>query len=384
MKIVIFQPMLKFYRVPLFVKLHELLTADGHELRLVFGSPWEEEKNRKDNAVLQRDYCYYEKSHWLFKNKIHIQYNSIKHIIWADLVITEQANKHAYNYLLVALSALKIKPFAYWGHGLNRQASTHSFSELIKKRLARQVDWWFAYTSSVAEYIQQLGFPKEHISLLNNSVDTMSFVEDMERITSQDLAAFRQCYLLAADAQIGLFCGNLNKEKQLDLLLESALLIKENNPRFRLLIGGDGQDRARVEAFVTQHPFAVYLGPLYAERKCMAFKCADVLLNPGLVGLGILDGFAAGLPLLTTLQTGHGPEIDYLAPGHNGMYSAATPADYAGLVISTLSSPEELVRLKTQAQASSMQFSIENMAHNFSDGINRFAAYIQDKKTTHG
>ena len=117
MKIVIFQPMLKFYRAPLFEKLHHLLLENGHELRVVLGTPWEEELKRNDNVVIEKDYFFYEKSRWFFNSKCHILQKSVSHVLWADIVITEQANRHLHNYLLILLSFLGIKRFAYWGHG---------------------------------------------------------------------------------------------------------------------------------------------------------------------------------------------------------------------------------------------------------------------------
>jgi len=377
MKIVIFQPMLKSYRVPLFAKLHECLTANGHELRVVFGMPVGDELLRKDNAVVVTDFHFFEKSRWFFCNKLHVLPGVIGHIMWADIVITEQANKHFHNYLLILLSLLRLKPFAYWGHGLNRQGNPRSISEYLKKQLAVHVDWWFAYTDVVASYLETIGYSKQRISILNNSIDTKEFKRNLGNLTTQALAEFKQQHAIPEHAQIGLFCGSLHKDKNIGFLLESAALIKQANPDFILLIGGGGEDKSLVDRFVSQCDYVIYLGRLDGDKKGLAFKCADVVLNPCMVGLAILDAFSASLPLIATNQSAHSPEIDYLRSGYNGMISDYTVESYAETVISILASASKLKTMSENALLSSELYSIENMVSNFAGGLENFISYLK-------
>ena len=53
-------------------------------------------------------------------------------------------------------------------------------------------------------------------------------------------------------------------------------------------------------------------------------------LLPGAVGLGVLDSFAFDVPLVTVDLPYHGPEIDYVRDGENGVkLPAQTDADGA-------------------------------------------------------
>ena len=377
MKIVIFQPMLKSYRAPLFAKLHECLTANGHELRIVFGMPVGKELLRKDNVIIATEYHFFQKSRWFFDNKLHVLQGVIGHIRWADIVITEQANKHLHNYLLILLSLIKFKPLAYWGHGFNRQGNPHSFSEYLKKQLAVRVDWWFAYTGVVANYLEGLGFNKSHISILNNSIDTADFKRKLDALTPQAVAAFKSRYAIPEQAQIGLFCGSLHKDKNIVFLLESAALIKQANPNFILLIGGEGEERQLVERCVNECDYIIYTGRLEGEQKSLAFKCAAVVLNPCMVGLAILDAFSASLPLIATNQSAHSPEIAYLRSGYNGMISEFNLESYAEMVISLLASPQQLKTLGENARLSSENYSIENMVSNFAVGLENFISFLK-------
>jgi L-malate glycosyltransferase len=372
MKIVIFQPMLKFYRVPMFEQLHSKLVANGHEIRIVFGTPWKEEAQRGDNVVVQNNYCFFEKSHWFFNNKIHFMGAAIKHILWADFVITEQANKHIHNYILVLLSFLKMKPFAYWGHGENRQGDSKSFKEIFKKMLAIRTDWWFAYTEGVANYLIDLGFNKDTITILNNSVDTNAFRQSVESLNHSEISLFKHQYNLADNTDIGLFCGSLYKGKQIEFLMEAAIIIKRQHPNFVLLIGGSGQDKNLVETYSANYDFIIYLGTLHGKAKSLAFRCSSLFLCPGPLGLAILDAFSASLPVFTTFNKAHGPEIDYLRSGYNGLICHADIKIYTDLVISALSDLRSLEEMQKNALETSREYSVENMVDCFVKGIQSF------------
>ncbi|MGD0959415.1 MAG: glycosyltransferase family 4 protein [Methylomonas sp.] len=374
MKIVIFQPMLKVYRLALFEKLNHILSASNHELRVVVGTPWKEELLRHDNACIETDYYFFEDSYWLFKNKVHILKDVLKHIYWADIVITEQANKHMHNYFLLTLSHLQIKPFAYWGHGANRLINPNSIREKFKRRLAIKCDWWFAYTKSVADYLISLGFDQRQITVLNNSIDTLDFKLALDNLTGEEISAFRQEYKIPDRAKIALFCGSLHKDKCMRFLLDSAVYIHQQLPDFVLLVGGGGEDRPLVESYAEQYNFIIYLHRLDGMKKSLAFKSAQIFLNPGMVGLAILDAFTAGLPLMTTNQKMHSPEIDYLNSGYNGIMSSFNMEDFAQAVISVLNSESTLNYFQHNARNSSHQYSIENMVENFFIGLEKFIA----------
>lgn len=372
MKIVIFQPMLKQYRVPLFEQMGQLLSEQGHELRVVCGSPPTHEQTKGDNVLYSNRYCLVEKSLWLLNGKLHFLHRALSHILWADFVITEQANKHIHNYLLLIFRLIGVKHFAYWGHGQNRQGNPNSLREKIKKKLSTQCDWWFAYTQGVASYVTTLGYPSTKITVLNNSIDTSEFKQALIEQAPENIARFKQQLAINDNARIGLFCGSLYKDKKLEFLLAAALKIHQKNPNFVLLIIGNGTDRALIEAFAKKHSFVKYLGSLFGEQKALAFQSAELFMCPGATGLAILDAFSAALPYFSCNDANHGPEIDYLENGFNGVITAPSEDDYAHAVIGILNSPKELAQLQNNAFASSNRFSIENMAKNFVDGVNLY------------
>lgn len=372
MKIAIFQPMLKQYRVQFTILLAEKLRKDGNEIRFIFGSPPPKEQVKNDNVVLNVDYCCYPRSYWLFGNRLHYLKGATKHILWADLVITEQANKHVFNYLLVLLHLLRLKKFAYWGHGQNRQGNSKSLRERIKKRLSTYCDWWFAYTKGVADYLRKMDYPSDKISIINNSNDTNAFRTSLNEIIKADVQTFKIIYNLDENARIGIYCGSLYPDKKIRFLLEVAVYVNNINPDFILLVAGGGIDQSIVLEYSKKYEFIKYIGPVFGHDKALAFNCAEIFLHPGAIGLGILDAFTAGLPVLTTDLPTHGPEIDYLHNNTQGIITAHDINDYADCVLSIIDSPDQMKQFKQNALMSSRKYSLENMTENFAQGIRDF------------
>ena len=70
------------------------------------------------------------------------------------------------------------------------------------------------------------------------------------------------------------------------------------------------------------------LGVRKGQAKADVLALAKVMINPGVVGLNILDSFVAGVPMITTNCKGHGPEIAYLTNGENGLMTTTSLDDY--------------------------------------------------------
>jgi len=67
----------------------------------------------------------------------------------------------------------------------------------------------------------------------------------------------------------------------------------------------------------------------------------------------------------------HGPEIEYLEHGRNGIMTDPDPAAYAERVVGLCSDPKLLGSFRQHATESSNRASIETMVENFRAGIRR-------------
>lgn len=356
---------IKHYRLPFFNRLYEALREDGIELRVLYGDPNSAHAARKDNVNLPAAYGLHARSHWIADRFMF--HSAWREIFAADLVITPNEHKLLVNPLLLALCAGGVKRVAFWGKGNIAPAGWSQPAEWLRYKTAGAVDWWFAYTDQSAENLRRHGV-RCGITPIANAVDTSELHRDLASISEDCLRAARYSVGVRAGS-VGVFCGNLSANKDLDFLFAAGRRIHEAIPTFSLLVLGNGPLREHVELIATRERFIHYLGPRIDIQKALLLKMADLFLLPGAVGLAILDSFAAGLPLLTTERRDHGPEISYLSNGKNGLITAHDPDRFADAAIGLLQHPESLAKMRAEATAAGYRFSIENMVQQFRHGI---------------
>ncbi len=367
-KVCIVQAVAKQYRRPFFDLLHEKLKKEGVSLTVVYSDPNKQEAIRKDAVELPNTYGYKVRAYWSPHYRVVVQ-PCLSQIISADLVIVEQASKHVLNYLLNIKCVLGLGLVAYWGHGRNWQKDGSQWMELIKHALIGSVNWWFAYTDRVATYVADSGFPQDRITVVQNSVDVNTFKSAVDSFDEVRRLALRQTLGISPEANVGLFCGSMHATKKLDFLIEAAILVHAKVPDFHLIIIGAGKDDYPVRHAVATHGWIHSIGPLFGLDKAGYFAIANIFLCPGLVGLAVLDSFAAGLPLFTTNLPIHSPEVDYLTDTVTGAITEFDQAKYAESVSACLNDPALLLKMSNAAKEASGMFSVESMAEKFSQGI---------------
>lgn len=363
-RVVIVQRRLTHYRVPFFEALRTRLAAEGTQLRVVYGNSTKTEELRKDVGVL--NWGQFVPCHYAIGGRICWQ-NISSAVRGADLVIVTQENKLIYN--LYALMIHRPRRIAFWGHGKNLQnAVGHGVREELKSVLSGRVDWWFAYSSFSADVLRSKGFPEERITVTNNSVDTVAL--------RKHIAVYRLCKgngvrkrLGLGEGPIGLFVGSLDKNKRLPFLIESSAMIRAHIPDFVLVIAGDGLERGLVEAAGRKYDHIRYVGVADTAKKSELLSIAAAMLNPGMIGLGILDAFVAEIPIITTDCGIHSPEIAYLEPGYNGLVTENDVSAFAAAVVRLLLEPSGLRSLGNGSAITGWKYSLDNMAERFSNGI---------------
>jgi glycosyltransferase involved in cell wall biosynthesis len=363
-RVVIVERQLLQYRVGFYNYLRARLEEEGIELQLLIGTGTPEEEKKMDQVTLD----------WTIQ--LPTRYFLGSRVCWqpfgsyardADLVIVMHENKIIYNLWLLTFG--RPKRLAFWGHGKNMQSNNpDGLKERFKRWTVNKVDWWFAYTESSAELVTNAGFPRECTTVVENAIDTEEMTTFCKQVTSA-VCQRKRAELKLGDGPIALYLGSLYKEKRLDFLLDAAYRIREKIPNFQLLVVGAGPDQEIIENAAAQHSWIHYLGPLQDKNKAVALVLADVMLNPGLVGLGILDSFASGTPMFTTDCGLHSPEISYMTPGKNGVITRDDVNDYADTVVSVLQQPEAIARLSRGALSSAPRYTVENMAERILNGI---------------
>lgn len=373
-KVVICQYRLLHYRLELFESLRAACTQADIDLQLVHGQATRRESRKNDTGQLD------------WATVVRNRYVEIgnRDVLWqpfpaqhrdAGLVVLMQENRLLSNYPWLWWRNGTQARVGYWGHGRNFQSvNPGGLRERWKQRLVGQVDWWFAYTEATRAILLEDGYPDERITVLNNAIDNQGFLRDLAAVSGAQLAAARASIDAAPGAPVGLFCGSLYPDKRLGFLIQSADRIQAAFPGFRFVVIGDGPGADEIRQAAGTRPWLHWLGAKRGPEKAVWFRLADVVLNPGLVGLHVLDAFCAGLPMVTTDDALHSPEIAYLENGRNGLIVAGEPAPYADAVRRLLERPDELAALGRQARSDADRYTLGNMVDHFVSGLLRCLA----------
>ncbi len=367
--VAILQRIVPHYRVAFFSGLHRALRERGHELRVVFGDA------RPGTVPTSVEVS----EPWAHRIRNRYLAFSTHELVWqpawaatrdASLVVVEQANRMVLNHLLgLARVARKNPRVAMWGHGRNFQATAREgISERIKRVLATRADWWFAYTELSAAVFEELGVPRDRITVVDNAIDLDELSDAIAR-ARPDRDVIRRGLGIGASDRVGLFVGGLHAGKRIDFLVDAAVEIRTRVPDFHLLVVGDGPGRDVVEAAARQHPWIHWTGEVVGAARACYLAIGDVMLMPAHVGLVVLDSFVAETPLLTTDADNHSPEVAYLNHGVSSMRSLYTVDAYASMVARVLGEPGLLETLRAGCRRSAVRYGVANMVERFADGI---------------
>lgn len=373
-KVVIFQYRLLHYRTALFGRLRAACAQRGIDLHLVHGQASRRESFKKDEGSLP----------WAHEVENRFCEVGARDLVWqpcpadvrdADLVVVMQENRILSNYPLLLGRLWSPRRVAYWGHGVNFQSDAPGgLREKWKQMMLQRVDWWFAYTETTAEIVRRAGYPQERITCLDNAIDNEAFERDLASVTDAQLQAMRLEIDAPEGAPVGLFCGSLYPDKRLNYMIEAADRIHAALPAFRLVVIGDGPSAGEIRAAMESRPWLKWLGVRKGLEKAAWFRLADGVINPGAVGLHVLDSFCSGTPMMTTAEARHGPEIAYLQDGVNGLVVHGEAARYADAVIALFSDRARLEAIKQAALRDAKHYTLDNMVKRFADGIERCVA----------
>lgn len=372
-QVAILQHRLLHYRMGLFEQLRSACTARDLDLALIHGDATPAEAVRKDTGELP------------WATKVHNTSWRVggRDLLWqpfaglvrqADVVVLMQESRLLSNYPWLFGWGPRETRVAYWGHGRNFQSEAPSgLRERWKSRMLTSVDWWFAYTDMTADIVRDAGFPGERITVLNNAIDNRGFEADLASVPEAEVQALRASIGATDGACVGLYCGSLYPDKRLDLMIEACERVVARHPDFRLVIIGDGPSRPDLQR-VMDKPWFHWAGMQRGRTKAAWFRASQLFLNPGLVGLHILDSFVAGVPMITTNDAKHSPEVAYLEDGVNGLVTQGNAASFADAVEQLVVDVSRRDALANRARQDARSYTLDAMVERFADGL---AACVQ-------
>ncbi|WP_092047891.1 glycosyltransferase [Planctomicrobium piriforme] len=164
--------------------------------------------------------------------------------------------------------------------------------------------------------------------------------------------------------------ARLSPEKDYATLLHAMQLVIQHEPRFRLLLVGDGSERARLEQLATELDIRQHIEFL-GERK----DVPDLLRKAGFfvsssktegISLTLLEAMAVGLPIVTT-RVGGNPEI--VVEGETGKLAPAQKPEALAAAIREMLDEQPLWPTMADAARKRVEqhFNVRNMVSQYED-----------------
>jgi L-malate glycosyltransferase len=367
-RIVILQPRCEVYRAAFYQRLMTLLASKGVTLNLIYGESNRYEAIRTGHVTGAIEVT---NRYFYFGRRFLVWQPVLRDLHGADLVIIQQNSANLINYPVLLLRRLGALKVALWGHGrCLTSGNQRPIREAFKAWYSKQVDHWFAYTDVTRGAVEQLGFPAEKITVINNAIDSGPLIESYDRTTTGEDRALRAHLGIPEGALIGLYCGRLYPQKRLRFLMDAATQVRNRSDRFHLIVVGEGESEQEMADYAQANAEWVHFVG-YVLDSVPYFRIAACQLHPGSVGLGIVDSFAMLTPLITTEVPIHGPEIAYLENGVNGIITPNSISAYADAVTHYLNDKHYQATLKRGCAQARGIYTVENMANRFSAGVIR-------------
>lgn len=366
-RVAIVQPWLPQYRLPFYERLREIALESDVEVDIYYGDPPPEWKERGDTVSAPWATKLPTKAFVIGGRSLMMKRTSSLRKGKYDLLILEQAVRNLETFWLA--STTRREHLAFWGHGRTYTETRSQAQETVKQWLTQRGSWFFSYTEGGRDFVSAAGFPADRVTVVQNTVDTAALRRDLGSIADREIVDFRKTHRLGH--HVGLHLGGLDESKRVPMLLDIAAAMHQSDPDFTLLVVGAGSDSQLVTTAAGSSSYVRYLGPLFGRAKALALASADVLLNPGRVGLIAVDSFVSGVPIVTTAWNRHAPEFEYLRPGRTAVVAADDSAAVANAALALFRSDAQLTAMRAACTRESDRFSIESMAVRFFEGIEK-------------
>lgn len=198
------------------------------------------------------------------------------------------------------------------------------------------------------DYLRRLGFDESRIGLRYNVVDNGFFADGVRALRAADRSAARD------DANgYFLYVGRLAPEKNLDQLLGSFAAYRRRGGTWRLVLVGDGPQRAHLEALAKTLAIAdvaTFAGHRGTHDLLPFYAHASAFVLPSLRepwGLVVNEAMAAGLPVLVSRVCGAADDL--VRDGENGFrFDPRSQEELTGVMLRLSQMPGEALRVMGQ------------------------------------
>jgi len=194
----------------------------------------------------------------------------------------------------------------YTEHGRLSDAPPTWKRRLVNPALARFDGAIVAVSHELRRYMIDARFPAERVDVIHNGISLRPLPSDADRRRA------RRSLGIAPDAFVVATVARLDPVKDLLTLLDAFANVRRKLPTARLVVIGDGPERARLAERASHHDLAAGVQMVGFRQDVRALlPAADVYASSSIsegISITILEAMAAGVPVIAT-AVGGTPEI---------------------------------------------------------------------------
>jgi glycosyltransferase involved in cell wall biosynthesis len=271
---------------------------------------------------------------------------------------------HAHHPFLLGASARRLarasgRPFVFTYHTLYDRYA-HYVPLLPRQMVARGAIRWSAGFADTADLVLA---PSDFVARrlraqgVRRPIEVLPTGIDLDRFRPGDRADARRTLRLAADDRVLLYVGRLDREKNLEFLLEAIARVRV--PRVRLLLVGRGTQAAALRRAAEARGVADRVdlrGGSPPDGLPAYYRAADAFVFASTTetqGLAVLEAMACGLPVVAVRATGI---EEVVAEGVSGLLVPEAPAVFGDAVGQILIDRDLAAKLAIGARDAALPF----------------------------
>ncbi len=258
-----------------------------------------------------------------------------------DLIHTHGYKGNLYGYVAARREG---KPIVATCHNWLAGGAALAAYNFLDRIVLRRFDAVSAVSQAIADRLLSLGVRRERITVIPNGIDVRSFAVEAQ--------SYPPAVQKREEQVIGMV-ARLDLQKGFEYLLRSMGTLRSSFPRARLLIVGEGPDRAGIEGMVSRQGLGGVV-TLAGRQTDMpgVYAGIDIFVLPSLnegLPMTLLEAMAASKPVIAT-RVGAVPAV--ITDDQTGLL--IEPGDEAGLTNALsrlLADPQLCRRLGQKARA---------------------------------
>lgn len=207
----------------------------------------------------------------------------------------------------------------FWTHGwYGKESRSRAF---LKKLFFRPADGILLYGSHARDLMLNEGFRADKLHVIHNSLNYPVQSQLRSGIVPSEIYSR---HFGNADPVL-VMIGRLTIRKNLDMLLKAVAKLKDGGGRYNIVLIGEGEDRAKLEALAKDLGIerqVWFYGACYDEKtNAELVYNADMCVVPGDIGLTAMHAMMFGCPCIThDFFPNHGPEFESIHQDTTGAF----------------------------------------------------------------